>query len=157
MQQVCTIRKGTAVAIFKILTPNQAKYVNEMPPTHINLLQRFPEDAEAVVNQLFREQNEVLSRKWYPTPDTCSDPTKLNKLERRIYDEIIELRRIESLDPTKKEETREQFLSEFKDTWTDSLLSPEQIERMKDNLVSYQSVFARHRFDIGINTEFKIK
>ena len=28
---------------------------------------------------------------------------------------------------------------------------------MKDALVSYHSVFARHRFDIGINTEFKIK
>ena len=88
-QQVCTIRKGTAIASFKILTPNQAKYVKEMPPTHLNLLQRFPDDAEAVVNQLFREQNEVLSRKWYPTPETCDDPTKLNKLERRIYDEII--------------------------------------------------------------------
>ena len=28
---------------------------------------------------------------------------------------------------------------------------------MKDALVSYHSVFARHRFDIGTNTEFKIK
>ena len=51
-QQVCKIRKGTAVASFKILTPNQAKYVKEMPSTHINLLHRFPEDAEAVVNQI---------------------------------------------------------------------------------------------------------
>ena len=125
-----------------------------MPPIHINLLQRFPDDAEAVVNQLFREDTEFTSRKWYPTPETCSDPTKLNKLERRIYDEIIELRSIESLDPTKSPEMREQFLLEFKDAWTDSLLSPEQIERMKDALVSYHSVFARHRFDIGINTEF---
>ena len=86
-----------------------------MPPIHINLLQRFPDDAEAVVYQLFREQTEFISRKWYPTPETCDDPTKLNKLERRIYDEIIELRRIESLDPTKNAEMREKFLSEFKD------------------------------------------
>ena len=156
-QQVCTIRKGTAVASFKILTPNQAKYVKEMPPTHINLLQRFPEDAEAVVNQLFREQNEVLNRKWYPTPETCSDPTKLNPLERRIYDEIIELRKIESLDPTKNEQMREEFLSNFKDAWTDSFLYPEQIERIKDALAIYHLVFARHRFDIFINMEFKIK
>ena len=90
-QQDYTIRKGTVIASFKILTPNQARYVKKMPPAHINMLQRFPEDSEAVVNQLFRDQNRSLSRKWYPTPETCNDRSKLNPLKRRIYDEIIDL------------------------------------------------------------------
>ena len=37
------------------------------------------------------------------------------------------------------------------------MLQPEEIEQAQDLLLKYHSILARHRLDIGINTDFKIK
>ena len=50
---------------------------------------------------------------------------------------------------------RRQFLSNF--DWTDSMLQPAEIARIEDLLVKFHDVFARHRFDIGMNEDFKVK
>ena len=71
-----------------------------------------PDDAAAVINQLFVNP-EMKSTKWYPTPETCSEPDKLNKIERRIFDEILALRELEKLDPTRSHEERIKFLQNF--------------------------------------------
>ena len=62
-----------------------------MPPEHLKLLSKFPEEAETVINQLFVNPETKLT-KWYPTPGTSSDAHKWNKIERRIFDEILALR-----------------------------------------------------------------
>ena len=41
--------------------------------------------------------------------------------------------------------------------WTDTLLSETEKQRVEDILVDYHDIFARHRMDIGMNTEFKAK
>ena len=93
--------------------------------------------------------------KWYPTPETCSEPDKLNTIERRIYDEILALRELEKLDPSQSDEQRMNFLKNF--TWDDSLLTPSQQLQVEELLVKYNSIFARHRFDIGMNTDSKVE
>ena len=47
------------------------------------------------------------------------------------------------------------FLQNF--NWDDSLLTPSQRLQIEELLVKYNSIFARHRFDIGMNTDFKVK
>ena len=47
------------------------------------------------------------------------------------------------------------FLKRF--YWTDTLLTENEKQAVEDILVEYHDIFARHRMDIGINTEFKVK
>ena len=97
----------------------------------------------------------MKSTKWYPTPETCSEPAKLNATDRQINDEILALRELEKLHPSQSDEQRMNFLKNF--TWDDSLLTPSQRLQVEELLVKYNSIFARHRFDIGMNTDFKVK
>ena len=41
--------------------------------------------------------------------------------------------------------------------WTDSTQQPNEIARIEDLLVEFHDIFARHRFDIGMNEEFTVK
>ena len=70
-------------------------------------------------------------------------------------DEIVKLRAEEKLDPTASEEQRHEFLANFQ--WEQSTLNPHEKQKIEALLVKYHDIFARHRLDIGINTEFKIK
>ena len=46
------------------------------------------------------------------------------------------------------------FLKRF--DWTDALLTETEKQAVEDILVDYHDKFARHRMDIGMNTEFKV-
>ena len=41
--------------------------------------------------------------------------------------------------------------------WTDTLLAETEKQAVEDILVGYHDIFTRHRMDIGMNTEFKVK
>ena len=41
--------------------------------------------------------------------------------------------------------------------WTDSTLQLDAKQAVEDLLVEFHEIFARHRFDIGIKTEFKVQ
>ena len=70
-----TLDANTTLAHFRIPTPHQAANITPMPVEHLNLITKYPDEAEAVINQLFVNP-EMKSTKWYPTPETCSDPNK---------------------------------------------------------------------------------
>ena len=155
LDHIITKPQHTTVAVFRILTPNQAKNVQPMTNEQLTLISKFPDEANNVINQLFQEPDANKDKRWCPTPDTCDDPDKLNKIERRIYDEIIQLREAEKLDPTRDDDQRRAFLKIF--SWDDSILTEQEQQRIEALLVKYHTIFARHRLDIGINTDFKIK
>ena len=69
--------------------------------------------------------------------------------------ELISLQELEKLNPQDNPESRRQFLSNF--DWTVSMLQPIEIARIEDLLVEFHNIFARHRFDIGMNEDFKVK
>ena len=125
-----------------------------MPVEHLNLITKYPDEAEAVINQLFVNPD-MKPTKWYPTPETCSEPDKLNAIERRIYDELLAVRELEKLDLSQSDEHWLNFLKNF--TWDDSLLTPSQRLQVEELLVEYNSIFTKHRFDIGMNTDFKVR
>ena len=136
------------------MTPKQANNLQPVTNHQLNLITKYPDEATAVLNHIFQDPNEKTDRRWYPTPETCDDSLKLNKIERRIYDEIVKLRTDEKLDPTSSEEQRQEFLANFK--WEQSILNPHEKQEIEALLFKYHDIFARHRLDIGIKTEFKI-
>ena len=152
-EHVYTLEANTNLANVRIPTPHQAANITPMPVEHLKLITDHPDDATAVINQLFVNP-EMKSTNWYPTPETCSEPDKLNKIERRIFDEILALRELEKVDPVRSHEERVKFLQNFR--WDESLLSPSQQAQIEELLVKYNSIFARHCLDIGMNTDFNV-
>ena len=150
-----TLNPNTTEATFRIMTPNQAKNLQSMSNKQLTLITKYPDEANNVLNQLFQESGTDTNRRWYPTPETCDDPSKLNRIEKRIYDEITKLREEEKLDPTADDQQRKEFLANFK--WENSILDERERQQIENLLVKYNNVSARHRLDIGINTDFKIK
>ena len=69
--------------------------------------------------------------------------------------ELQNLQELEKLNPQDDPESRRQILTNF--DWTDSMLQPEEIAKIEDLLVEFHDIFARHRFDIGMNEELKVK
>ena len=66
-----------------------------------------------------------------------------------------ELKDKEKLNPQESPESRNNFLKRF--DWTDTLLTETEKKAIEDILVEYHDIFARHRMDIGMNKEFKVK
>ena len=92
---------------------------------------------------------------WFATPENTKDPSKLDQFNKRVYDLITDCKKKEKPDPTKSEEMKQEFLNLF--DWTCTQFNEEQKNEIKKLLVKYHSIFARHRFDIGENNEFKVK
>ena len=69
--------------------------------------------------------------------------------------ELRNLQEAESLNPQENEESQQKFLSNF--DWKDSLLQQHEIKQIEALLVEFHNIFARHRFDIGMNEEFTVK
>ena len=65
------------------------------------------------------------------------------------------LQDLETLDPTTDAESRAKLLENF--NWKDSTPTPEEKEKIEELFVEFHDIFARHRFDIGMNEEFKVK
>ena len=61
----------------------------------------------------------------------------------------------EKLNPQESIESRKKFLKRF--DWTNTLLTEMGKQAIEDILVEYHDIFAGHRMDIGMNTEFKVK
>ena len=59
------------------------------------------------------------------------------------------------LNPQESTKSRNKFLKRF--DWTDTLPSETEKQAIEDILVDYPDIFPRHRMDIGMITEFKVK
>ena len=59
------------------------------------------------------------------------------------------------MNPKDDIESRPEFLKRF--DWTDTLLTETEKQAVEDILVEYHDILARHRMDIGMNTEIEMK
>ena len=98
------------------------------------------------------EVNETYS---FPTPQNPGNEKEHTPIQTRILNQLRELEQLEKLNPLENTNSRNQFLSNF--DWLDSTLQPEAKQTVENLLQDFHDIFARHRFDIGINTEFKIQ
>ena len=161
-----TITKNKQIAVFQFLSPQDEKELIEIDPDLLALDKMKDGEFFNSINQIL-STGKVHGKKqpkrpppdydkiWFPTPETCPNPENLPSLQRKIYDNITELQQRDTLDPQQNSGDRETFLKQF--DWSKSALTAEQIQKMQEILVEYNDVFAKHRFDVGYNTELKVK
>ena len=153
-----TIKRGSHIANFSVLTPEQMKYVKPIDPeTTWHLLQDNPENAAYYASSLIKspKTDDSSEHYWFPTPEDHGDPQTYTPIQQRILKELQHLQELEKLNPQDDIESRKQFLANF--DWADSTLNPTEIAQIEELLVEFHDIFARHRFDIGMNEDFKIK
>ncbi len=152
------VPKGLSIARLTVLTLEQTKHLAPIDVNLYNFLERqHPGEMENFINQLTQGPPDEYSHQkfWFPTPEDKPDLTKLNGMERRIYDEILEFKEAEGLNPQNSAEEKQKFLDNF--VWDGSILNDSEKKRVEQLLVKYPDTFARHRLDVGINHEFKVK
>ena len=157
------IKADTLIASFEILNQSQADRLINIDPQLIALAKmRDPNDLETDLNQLVQvdlsnkktRPSPEYNKLWLPTPETCSNPENLPPLHRKIYEQIKHFQSLEKHDP-KNDCEQKKFLQNFK--WENSVLTPEQKVEIKKLVVEFSDIFAKYRFDVGYNTELKIK
>ena len=94
-------------------------------------------------------------KKWFPPQETFPNPENLPSLRRKTYDNITELQQRDTLDPQRNSGDRKTILKQF--DWSKCALTAEEIQEMQELLVDSDDDFAKQRFDVGYNTELKVK
>ena len=114
-------------------------------------------DLTAYLNELLRTKKPEQQKNtfWFPTPKNPGKPEDHTPIQTKILKELIELEEKEKLNPQESTESRIKFLKRF--DWTDALLTETEKHVIEDILVEYHAIFAGHRMDMGMNTEFKVK
>ena len=114
-------------------------------------------DLTAHVSELLRtikpqQQNITF---WFPTPENPGKLEDHTPKQTIVLKKLNELKDKEKLNPKERTKSRNKFLERF--DWTDTLLTETERKTIEDVPADYHDIFARHRMDIGMNTEFKVK
>ena len=152
-----TLKKKMDMANFSILILEQTIDIRPVNPTSLRyLLNNNHDDAIHYKNSLLTtsKTHEVNETYWFPTPQNPGNEREHTPIQTLILNELRELEQLEKLNPLEDTDSQDQFLSNF--YWTDSTLQPDIKQAVEDLLVEFHDIFARHRFDIRINTEFKV-
>ena len=151
------IKKHTQIAEISVVTPEQSKHIKPVDMAILSMIPQGYPHLTAYLNELLRtnkpqQQNNTF---WFPTPENSGKPEDHTPMQTRIFKELTELKDKEKLNPQDNTESRNKFLKRF--DGTDTLLTETEKRAIEDILVDYHDVFARHRMDIGMNTESKVK
>ena len=162
-----TLPRNPHVAYFKCLSTQQAETVTPIDPQQLPLTKvKKTEDFEHEINQLIIDeefiadsqpprQNLTTRSFWFPEPETCNNPTALRGVEKKVYKELQKQKELDSVDPHIHEQYREQFQQRFK--WKDSILKKDEKQQVGVLLVEFLAMFAKHRFDVGYNSQLSLK
>ena len=151
------IEKHTQIAEFSVVTPQQSKRIKPVDMAILSMIPQDDPDLTAYLNALLRtsKPEQQDNTFWFPTPENPGKPEDHTPIQTRTLKELNELKDKEKLNPQESTEARNKFLKRF--DWTDTLLTETEKQAIEDILVEYHDIFARHRMDIGLNTEFKVK
>ena len=87
---------------------------------------------------------------WFPHQRTLGHANP-----ERDFVRITQPPRIRKIQSSRRPRVKMSDLTNF--DWTGSMLLPAEIARMENLLVEFHDTFARHRFDIVMNEDFKVK
>ena len=123
----------------------------------LSMIKEGDPDLTVYLNELVRtskpeQQSNIF---WFPAPQNPCKIEDLTPIQTRLLKELYELKEKEKLSP--KDETKSQKMFSERFDWTDTLLTVMEKQAIEDILVDYHDIFTRHRIDIGMNTEFKVK
>ena len=151
------IKKHAQIAEFSVVTPEQSKHIKPVDMAIVSTIPQDDSDLTAYLNELRRtnkseQQNNTFG---FPILENPGKPEDHTPIQTRILKELDELKDKEKLNPQESTEYRNKFLKRFH--WTDTLQTEMEKQALEDILVDNHDIFARHRMDIGMNTEFKVK
>ena len=151
------IKKHTQIAEFSVVTPEQSKHIKPVDMAVLSMIPQGDPELTAYLNELPRanKPEQQDNTFWFPTPENPGKPEDHTPIQTRILKELNELKDKEKLNPQESTESRNKFLKRF--DWTDTLLTEMEKQAIEDILVEYHDIFARHRMDTGMNTEFRVK
>ena len=151
------IKKHTQIAEFSVVTPEQSKHIKPIDMAILSMIPQHDPDLTAYLNNLLRTKKPEQQDNtfWFPTPENPGKLEDHTPIQTRSLKELNEHKDKEKLNPQESTESRNKFLKRF--DWTDTLLTEMEKQTIEDILVEYHDIFARHRMDIGMNTEFKVK
>ena len=157
MKSPYTINKNTQIAEFSVVTPEQSKFIK---PGDTAILSMIPEgylDLITYLAELLRtnKADRQSNTFWFPTPEKPGSIEDHTPIQTLILKELRELELKEKLNPKDDIESRMEISKQF--DWTDTLLTETEKRAVEDILVAYHDIFARHRMDMGMNPEFKVK
>ena len=152
-----TFNKNTQIVEFSVVTPEQSKFIKPVDMTILSMTAEGDPDLVTYLTELLRTNKPDHKNKtfWFPTPKNPGNTEDHTPIQTRILTELRQLKRREKLNPKDNTESRTKLLKRF--NWTDTLLTETEKQAVEDILVEYHDIFARHRMDIGMNTEFKVK
>ena len=151
------IKKHTQVAEFSVVTPEQSKHIKPVDMAILSMIPQGDPNLTAYLNELLRtnKPQQKDNTFWFPTPENPGKPEDHTPIQARILKELNELKDKEKLNPQESTDSRSKFLKRF--DWNDTLLTETEKQAIEDILVDHHDIFVRHRMDIGMNTEFKVK
>ena len=152
-----TVNKNTQIAEFSVVTPEQSKFIKPVDMANLSMSPEGDPDLITHLTELLRtnKPDQQNSSFWFPTPENPGNTNEHTPIQTRILKELRELQLKEKLNPKDDSESRMEFLKRF--DWTDTLLTETEKQAVEDILVEYHDIFPRHRMDIGMNTQFKVK
>ena len=115
-----TFNNKTEIALFQILNESEADGITPIDPQLISLAKlKNRDDCENKLNQLiqdfhFEKIDTPTGRpppdysKLFPTPETCNDFSSLTLLQRESYDQILQMQRLEKMNPPAESESDRQ-------------------------------------------------
>ena len=152
-----TTNKNTQIAEFSVVTPEQSKFIKPVDTAFLRMIPEGDPDLITYLTELLRtnKPDQQKNSSWFPTPENPGNTEDRTPIQTRILKELRELKQKEKLNPKDDIESRMEFVKRF--DWTDTLLTETEKQAVEDILVEYHNIFASHRMDTGMNTEFKMK
>ena len=156
-ESLYTINKNTQIAEFSVVTPEQSKFIKPVDMAVLSMIPEVDPDLITYLTELLRtsKPDQQTNTFWFPTPENPGNTNEHTPIQTQILKELCELQQKEKLNQKDDTESRIEFLKRF--DWTDTLLTETEKQAVEDILVEYYDIFARHRMDIGMNTEFKVR
>ena len=152
-----TFNKNTQIAEFSVVTPEQSKFIKPVDMATLSMIPEGDPDLITYLTELLRtnKPDQQTNTFWFPTPENPGNTEQPTPIQTRILKELRELQLEEKHNPKDNTESRTEFSKRF--DWTETLLTETEKQAVEDILVEYHDIFARHRMDIGMNTELKVK
>ena len=157
MESPYLMKKNARIAEFSVVTPEQSKHIKPVDMTIFSMIPPSDLGQTAYLNELLRrnkpqQQNDTF---WFPTLEKLGRSEDHTPKQIQLLKELIGPKEKEKLNPQESTESRNKLLKRFH--WTNTFLTDTVKQAIEDILFDYHDIFARHRIDFGMDTEFKVK
>ena len=150
------IKKITQIAEFSIVTLEQCKHIKPVDMATLGMIPQVDPDLPACLNEVLRTN----APEQQPTLSSCRHQKILRNL--RITTEYrhessrkyLKLKRTKNSTHNRRQNPKTKCSNDLN---TLTHLQRKEKEAIEDILVDYYAIFARHRMDIVVNTDFKVK